>query len=184
MTTLAVIVLWGFSISALVAPDDTLAQAAKWQSWVTQNFAWLYIGTQNVWAFFLLYVSVFTGPAAAQEMTRIPEGAPGHEAAELSAVAGLAGYVVTTLLLVAPLLLAQRVGRRPRGAVVMVVGAVAWLSAAVGGFTPYGVSVAAAVSVAAIAVEAVVTLIERSRLPRILRLPAFAASVNASGIIA
>jgi choline-glycine betaine transporter len=42
-------VLWGFSISALVAPDDTLAQAAKWQSWVTQNFAWLYIGTQNVW---------------------------------------------------------------------------------------------------------------------------------------
>ena len=57
VTTLAVIVLWGFSISALVAPDDTLAQAAKWQSWVTQNFAWLYIGTQNVWAFFLLYVA-------------------------------------------------------------------------------------------------------------------------------
>ena len=57
VTTLAVIVLWGFSISALVAPHDTLAQAAKWQSWVTQNFAWLYIGTQNVWAFFLLYVA-------------------------------------------------------------------------------------------------------------------------------
>ena len=57
VTALAVVVLWGFSISALVAPDDTLAQAAKWQSWVTQNFAWLYIGTQNVWAFFLLYVA-------------------------------------------------------------------------------------------------------------------------------
>ncbi len=128
-------------------------------------------------AFFLLYVSVFTGPAAAQEMTRIPEGAPGHEAAELSAVAGLAGYVVTTVLLVAPLLLAQRVCRRPRGTVVMVVGVVAWLSVAVGGFTPYGVSVAAAVSVAAVAVEAVMALIERSRLPRTLHLPAFAASV-------
>ena len=57
VTALAVVVLWGFSISALVAPDDTLAQAAKWQSWVTQNFAWLYIGTQNVWAFFLIYVA-------------------------------------------------------------------------------------------------------------------------------
>lgn len=128
-------------------------------------------------AFFLLYVSVFTSPAAAQEMTRIPEGAPGHEAAELSAVAGLAGYVVTTMLLVAPLLLAQRVGRRPRWAVVMVVGAVAWLSVAVGGFSTYGVAVAAAVSVAAVGVEAVAVLIERSRLPRTLHLPALAATV-------
>ena len=57
VTAFAVTVLWGFSISALVAPDDTLAQASKWKSWVTQNFAWLYIGTQNVWAFFLLYLA-------------------------------------------------------------------------------------------------------------------------------
>ncbi|MBW0108845.1 hypothetical protein I4I84_08950, partial [Pseudonocardia sp. KRD-182] len=128
-------------------------------------------------AFFFLYVSVFTGPAAAQEMTRIPEGAPGHEAAELPAVAGLAGYVVTTILLVAPLLLAQRVGRRPRGAVVLVVGVVAWLSVAVGGLSAYGVAVAAAVFVAAVGVEVVAAMIERSRLPRSLVLPTFAASV-------
>ena len=128
-------------------------------------------------AFFLLYVSVFTGPAAAQETGRIPEGAPGHEAAELSAVAGLAGYVVTTALLVAPLLLAQRVGRRPRGAVVMVVGVVAWLSVGVGGFNTYGVSAAAAVSVAAVVVEVVVARIERSRLPQSLHLPALAATL-------
>ncbi len=128
-------------------------------------------------AFFLLYVSVFTGPAAAQEVTRIPEGAPGHEAAELSAVAGLAGYLVTTVLLVAPLLLAQRIGRRPHGAVVLTVGVVAWLSVAVGGFSTYGVAVAAAVTVAAVGVEVAMAGVERSRLPQTLLLPALAATV-------
>jgi hypothetical protein len=128
-------------------------------------------------AFFLLYVSVFTGPAAAQELTRIPEGAPGHEAAELSAVAGLAGYLVTTVLLVAPLVLAQRLGRRPRGAAVVVIGVVAWLSVAVGGLSPYGVAVAVAVTVAAVGVEVAMAAVEGSRLPRTLQLPALAATV-------
>jgi hypothetical protein len=43
---MASIVLWGFTISALIAPEDVLKEASMWQSWVTQNFTWLYIGTQ------------------------------------------------------------------------------------------------------------------------------------------
>jgi len=49
-------VLWGFTICALVEPDDTRTQAAEWQKWVSQNWTWLYIGTQNVWMFFLIWL--------------------------------------------------------------------------------------------------------------------------------
>ena len=45
-SVLALIVLWGFTICALVEPDETRTQAAEWQKWVSQNWTWLYIGTQ------------------------------------------------------------------------------------------------------------------------------------------
>ena len=54
---MAIFVLWGFSIAALVAPEDVLAEAKEWQSWVTQNFTWLYIGSQTAWVVFLLYLA-------------------------------------------------------------------------------------------------------------------------------
>lgn len=130
-------------------------------------------------AFFLQYVSVFTGPAAAGALVRVAEAAPGHEAAELATVTGLAGYVVTTVLLVAPVLLAQRIGRRPRGAVVLLVAVVAGLSAALADFTAYGVTATIAVIVAALAAEAVAAVIERSTLPRSARLPAMVSAVPA-----
>ncbi len=56
-TLLAVVVLWGFSVACLVAPERVNEEAGQWQSWVTQNFSWLYIGTQDVWAVFLLYIA-------------------------------------------------------------------------------------------------------------------------------
>lgn len=130
-------------------------------------------------AFFLLYVSVFTGAAAAEGLTRIPEGAPGHEAAELPAVAGLAAYLITTLVLVAPVLLAQHAGRRPPGTIVLLVAVVAWLSAAVGGLTPYGIAAAVAVTAGAAAAEPLVARIDRSGLPAAVRSSAVAAAVPA-----
>lgn len=130
-------------------------------------------------AFFLLYVSVFTAPAAAGDYVRIPAGAPGHEAAELPVAAGVAGYLVTTLLLVSPLVLAERRARRPRGTVVLLVAVVAWLSVAVGGFSGYGMAAASAVSIAALAVEGVAELLTRAAAPPSRRLPALAAAVPA-----
>lgn len=82
-------------------------------------------------AFFLLYASAFTNPWASESITRIPEGAPGHEAAELPASAGLAGYLVTTVLLVFVVLLLSRRGPLPVGAATMVLVLVAGLSVAV-----------------------------------------------------
>jgi hypothetical protein len=130
-------------------------------------------------AFFLLYVSVFTGPAAAQELTPIPEGAPGHEAAELPAVAGLSAYLVTTALLVAPVLLAERAGRRPRGLIVLLVAVVAWLSVSVGGFTPYGTAAATAVTLAAAVAELLVARLDGVGMPETLRAPALAVTTTA-----
>lgn len=128
-------------------------------------------------AFFLLYVSVFTTPAASTAVTRIPEGAPGHEAAELPAVAGLAGYLVTTTVLVVPLLLLQRAGRRPRGAITILVSTVALLSAGTVGLTRYALTAAVAVSLAAVVGEVAAARIERSKLSAAVRLAAFGAAL-------
>ena len=51
---LASVVLWGFIIWAMVGGDETTYEVGDWQSWVTINFTWLYIGTQDVWFIFVL----------------------------------------------------------------------------------------------------------------------------------
>eukprot|EP00961_Rhodomonas_salina_P298693 3938301-Rhodomonas_salina.1 len=62
VTALATIVLWSFVIAVLTSPEDeaetnkALAEFAKWQSWISQNMSWLYIGTQDVWIFYMLYI--------------------------------------------------------------------------------------------------------------------------------
>jgi hypothetical protein len=75
--------------------------------------------------FFLIYVSVFVDPGAREPLTSIPEDAAGHREAELFASAGMASYLVTTVLLVAPLLFLGRRGALTRGAVTVLVAAVA-----------------------------------------------------------
>eukprot|EP00854_Cymbomonas_tetramitiformis_P017014 gene17014-20227_t len=56
VSLMASVVLWGFAIACLIEPDDTLSEFKKWQVWITQNFTWLYIGTQDVWSIFLLWL--------------------------------------------------------------------------------------------------------------------------------
>ena len=79
-------------------------------------------------AFFLLYVSVFTNTLPSEALTRIPEGAPGHDEAELPAVAGLASYLLTTLLLAVPIIMLLRRRRVPVGSVTAVLMLVVTLS--------------------------------------------------------
>lgn len=103
--------------------------------------------------FFLMYTSVFLRPAAAQPFVQLFEGSAGHGSDEGGAAAGLADYLVTTALLVLPVLLAARHGRRPIGTIVILVAGVAWATIAVGDFTDYGVAAALAVTAAAGAAE-------------------------------
>ena len=51
--------LWGFVIWSSVDGDSmytTFYDTGR--TWVTQNFTWLYVGTQDVWALVLLWVTV------------------------------------------------------------------------------------------------------------------------------
>lgn len=131
-------------------------------------------------AFFLLYVSVFGRSAVLEAPTQIPEGVPGHEAAEASVVAGLASYVITTVLFVAPLLLAERARRRPRGAAFVLIFVISWLSAAVTGSSGYAVITAAAITVAAAVLEVSFDVVTRSRLPRSVQMSLVGALVPAA----
>ncbi len=85
-------------------------------------------------AFFLLYLTPFVPPAAAEPLLSIPHGLPGHREAESVPVAGLAGYLVTTALLVLPLLLLARRRLAPTGTATILLTTVTLLSAAVSEF--------------------------------------------------
>jgi hypothetical protein len=100
--------------------------------------------------FFLSYVSVFVQPMADQPLTTIPEGMPGHVESELPALVGLAGYLVTTAVLVVPLMLARRRGPLPPGSTAVVVALVALPAAALTELR-YGVAATGAVAAALVA---------------------------------
>ncbi len=104
-------------------------------------------------AFFLSYLGVFTQPLATIALTTIPEGAPGHLEGELPASAGLAGYLLSMLTLVVPLLWLRRRGPLPAGTVTAITALVALPGAALTEFR-YGTAAVLAV-VAAAAVDIV-----------------------------
>lgn len=112
-------------------------------------------------AFFLLYVSEFAAAAPTIPYVRLPEGAPGHEEAELPALAGLGSFLVTTAVLVVPLLLAWQRGRAPRGLITVLVTTVAWLSAVVVDFPAVVLAGAAGATLGAVAADALVQGLER-----------------------
>lgn len=127
-------------------------------------------------AFFLLYVSEFAAAAPTIPYLRLPEGAPGHEEGELPALVGLGSFLVTTAVLVVPLLLAWQRGRAPRGLVTVLVVTVAWLSAAVVDFPAAVVVGSAGATVGAVAADALVQGLERQAWARPgVRLPVLAA---------
>lgn len=49
-------IIWGFVIYCLTKPEQAEKEIPKWQDWITLTWTWLYIGTQDVWAFFILYL--------------------------------------------------------------------------------------------------------------------------------
>jgi hypothetical protein len=104
-------------------------------------------------AFFLGYAVVFAATDATGTLTTIPEGQPGHEQAEMPTVLGLARYLVSTALLVLPLLLLYRRGPVRFGAATALVGAVAWLSAAIVDLPAAVVGGAATVTLAALVAD-------------------------------
>ena len=54
---MAVVILWGFAIACIVS-EQAADDFAQGKTWVTQNWTWLYIATQNVWCVFLVYLAL------------------------------------------------------------------------------------------------------------------------------
>lgn len=82
-------------------------------------------------AFALIYTSAFTSPRAVQTVVELPENNPGHQAAELPVVTGLASYLVTTAVLAVPLLVLLRRRSLPTGGASLITAALAGLSVTV-----------------------------------------------------
>ena len=127
-------------------------------------------------SFFLLYVSEFTASAPTIAFRALPEGHPQHTASELPAIAGLGGFLITTALLVVPLVWTWQRGRAPRGLLTMLVALTSWLAAAVVDLDRPAVFGAAGATIGAIAAEFALDWLENRRLPDRLRLPALAAA--------
>jgi len=53
---LASLVLWTFVIWALSAGVNAAEEVKGWQAWITVNWTWLYIATQDVWFIFIIYL--------------------------------------------------------------------------------------------------------------------------------
>lgn len=87
-------------------------------------------------AFATSYLSAFTTDAPLRVIARFPEGTPEHYAAEAPAVIGVASYLVTSLIIVMPLVYLLWSGRRvPVGTITGLVTSLAVLAALTFDFT-------------------------------------------------
>jgi len=127
-------------------------------------------------SFFLLYVSEFTANAPTIAFRALPEGHPRHTASELPATAGLGGFLITTALLVVPLVWTWQRGRAPRGLLTMLVALTSWLAAAVVDLDRAAVFGAAGATIGAIAGEFALDWLENRDLPSRSRVPVLAAA--------
>lgn len=93
-------------------------------------------------AFALTYLSAFTTDAPMRVVEQFPEGTAEHAANEAPAVAGLASYLLTSLILVLPLAYLMRSARVPVGGTTVFVTALAMLALTVQDFSRPGVVLA------------------------------------------
>jgi choline-glycine betaine transporter len=52
----SLIILWGFAIWCMTGEEKAQAELSLWRDWVAYWFTWFYIGSQNVWICFALYI--------------------------------------------------------------------------------------------------------------------------------
>lgn len=56
VSLVSAIIIWGFVVYCLNWTEDAKNEIPKWKDWITLTWTWLYIGTQDVWAVFVLYL--------------------------------------------------------------------------------------------------------------------------------
>jgi hypothetical protein len=115
-------------------------------------------------SFSLMYVSAFTTTYPELHYLPLPQG-PAEDAAELPVVAGLSAFLLTSILLVVPMLILLRRGPLPRGSVLVLVTAVAWLTTALTDFAWQAVAGSAACTLAAAILDTILTTLDHRRGP-------------------
>ena len=56
VTLASAVIIWGLAAWAIAKPTHAKAELSKWTVWVTRTWTWLYIGTQDVWAVFIVVI--------------------------------------------------------------------------------------------------------------------------------
>lgn len=61
VSAFSAIIIWAFVIWCIAKPESSLKEMSKWKDWITKTWTWFYIGTQDVWAVFvvILYFSKY-----------------------------------------------------------------------------------------------------------------------------
>jgi hypothetical protein len=126
-------------------------------------------------SFFLLYANEFAASAPTVPFEHLPESDPRHTAAQLPATSGLGAFLITTALLVVPLVMAWRRGRHPRGQLLVLVATLAWLATVIVDFEPAAIVGATGATLGAGIGELLLARLDRPGLPAGLRLPILAA---------
>ena len=54
VTFFSALIVWAFVIWCIVEPKGSLNEMKKWKDWITNTWTWFYIGTQDVWAVFMV----------------------------------------------------------------------------------------------------------------------------------
>lgn len=55
-------IIWAFVVWCILKAKAANEEMVRWREWITLKFTWLYIGTQDVWALFVivLYLSKYS----------------------------------------------------------------------------------------------------------------------------
>ena len=172
--------LLGFSLFLILGTGIRSARAAggsevfEWTPPAVLSLALL----TGLGAFFLIYCSAFVRTPPAVPYLLTPIGSPGHAQAELPPALGLASYLVTTALIIAPFLYTLSGARRPPyGIATILVAVVAWMPLAMSGLRPVAVAGAAGATIAAVVADVLLARPAGTWLRR--RLPAVTAFVAA-----
>lgn len=62
VTLFSALIIWSFVIWCIIQAQAANEELEKWRGWITLKCTWLYIGTQDIWALFIvvLYVSKYS----------------------------------------------------------------------------------------------------------------------------
>lgn len=54
VSVVSALIIWGFVAWCMIEPDVANKHMGEWKKWITESFTWMYIGTQDAWAVFII----------------------------------------------------------------------------------------------------------------------------------